>query len=68
MALFNIPFPHHSAGPFGNDISGPWMTSDNIFKVLSFAGLGWKDIHATNTKKADLSYAPKPQINISINI
>ena len=60
-------FPHHSAGPFGNDISGPWMTSDNFFRVLSFAGLGWKDIHATNIEKADASYAPKPQFNISIN-
>lgn len=40
-------FPHHSAGPFGNDVDGPWMTADNFFKVLALEGLGWKDIHAT---------------------
>jgi hypothetical protein len=43
------------------------MTSDNFFKVLSNAGLGWKDIHATSTEKADASYAPEPQFNISIS-
>jgi FkbM family methyltransferase len=25
-------FPDHSAGPFGNDISGSWMTAANFFK------------------------------------
>ena len=35
-------FPFHSAGPFGNDIHGEWMTSENLFKLLAFAfaGLG----------------------------
>ena len=41
-------FPHHSAGPFGEDIKGPWMTPDNFFRRLAFEQLGWKDIHATN--------------------
>lgn len=40
-------FPHHSAGPFGEDISGPWITSNDLFMHLASVGLGWKDIHAT---------------------
>jgi FkbM family methyltransferase len=46
-------FPHHSAGPFGEDIKGAWMTPDNFFRRLAFERLGWKDIHATNEIAAD---------------
>ena len=46
-------FPFHSAGPFGNDVDGGWMTVDNFFKLLAFEGLGWKDIHATNQEEPD---------------
>ena len=46
-------FPHHSAGPFGDDISGPWISAANFVQVLDLAGLGWKDIHATNTSHPD---------------
>lgn len=59
-------FPTHSAGPFGNDIRGPWMTPDNFFRLLAFAGLGWKDIHASKFDQPDPSYSPKPQIQISV--
>ncbi len=41
-------FPIHSAGPFGEDIIGDWMSSDNFFEFLALENLGWKDIHATN--------------------
>ena len=51
-------FPFHSAGPFGNDIHGPWMTSENMFKLLAFAGLGWKDIHASNIETPSPSAIP----------
>ncbi len=60
-------FPYNSAGPFGNDINGPWMTGKNFFKLLAFAGLGWKDIHATNIVQPDENYAPKPVFDITIN-
>ena len=40
-------FPHHSAGPFGDDINGEWMTADVLLKKLTPGGLGWVDIHAT---------------------
>lgn len=45
-------FPFHSAGPFGDDIDGDWLSFDSILKLLSLVGLGWKDIHATNVRKA----------------
>ncbi len=41
-------FPIHSAGPFGEDIIGDWMSADNFFEFLALEKLGWKDIHATN--------------------
>ena len=46
----------HCAGPFGEDIHGPWMNRENFFKVLSRVGLGWKDIHATNIHDPDPSF------------
>ena len=41
-------FPAYSAGPFGDDIPWPWLPASQFFYVLSSAGLGWKDVHATN--------------------
>jgi FkbM family methyltransferase len=46
-------FPFHSAGPFGNDIPGKWMTQTNFFRRLAFESLGWKDIHASRVDEAD---------------
>ena len=40
-------FPDHSAGPFGEDIDGSWMTADNFFRRFALEGLGWRDIHVT---------------------
>lgn len=52
-------FPNLSAGPFGNDIDGPWMTAEHFFRLLAFEGLGWKDIHATNTETPDPTAQPR---------
>jgi FkbM family methyltransferase len=52
-------FPYHSAGPFGEDINGDWMTANNFFMHLAFEGLGWKDIHATTEFTADPGIRPK---------
>ena len=52
-------FPRHSAGPFGADISSPWMTANNFFLRLAFEGLGWKDVHATNAFAADPNVRPQ---------
>lgn len=66
QGVLKYSFPNHSAGPFGGDISGPWMSPDNFFGVLGIAGLGWKDIHATRAEEADPGYAPKPELNLTI--
>jgi FkbM family methyltransferase len=46
-------FPCHSAGPFGGDIKGEWMSAGNFYRFLALEGLGWKDIHATNIVDPD---------------
>lgn len=66
QGIVKYSFPHHSAGPFGGDISGPWMSPDHFFTVLGILGLGWKDIHATRVEEADPAYAPKPALNLTI--
>lgn len=39
-------FPQgESAGPFGEDIPGPWHSAPALFATLRDAGLGWKDVH-----------------------
>lgn len=40
-------FPHHSAGPYGNDIPGIWMRPEYFLGLLRIVRLGWKDIHAS---------------------
>jgi FkbM family methyltransferase len=47
-------FPHHSAGPFGNDIFGEWMDKSTMLRYLAMHGLGWKDIHASAIDLATL--------------
>jgi len=39
-------FPAHSAGPFGEDIPGPWLDKVEILGVWQQHGGGWCDIHA----------------------
>jgi FkbM family methyltransferase len=46
-------FPHHSAGPFGEDIVGRWHDSEELFRMLKKRGVGWRDIHA---KKGSAGY------------
>jgi len=47
-------FPYHSAGPFGDDVSGNWMPANDFFLLLASEGLGWKDIHATNIAQTSI--------------
>lgn len=42
-------FPPHSAGPFGDDIPGPWISAEQMMMRLCMVGLGWRDIHATRS-------------------
>ena len=40
-------FPHHSAGPFGEDIPGDWLSRSSLVQQYGYHGPGWIDIHAT---------------------
>jgi FkbM family methyltransferase len=60
-------FPAHAAGPFGNDIRGPWMTDDNLCRVLGYAGLGWKDVHASGIDAPNPGYCPNPSVHITMD-
>lgn len=40
-------FPDDSAGPFGNDVPGPWMDRGQFLRYLAHVGPGWVDIHAS---------------------
>lgn len=60
-------FLPHSAGPFGNDIAGPWMTPNNFFKGFGYSGLGWKDIHASKIDAPDPGYTPTKGVSINVN-
>jgi FkbM family methyltransferase len=46
-SLLEHNFPEGTcAGPFGNDLPGNRMGSEEVFRYLCEHGLGWKDIHA----------------------
>lgn len=38
----NYCFRYYSAGPFGDDIKGVWMTAADFMRFLAVEGLGWK--------------------------
>jgi hypothetical protein len=46
-------FEYNSAGPFGEDITSPWMTKDVFFWFLQMRGFGWQDIHATKLRMSN---------------
>lgn len=35
-----------SSGPFGDDLDGPWLSSEQLLQRLETQGYGWIDIHA----------------------
>jgi hypothetical protein len=64
--LITYSFPYHSAGPFGNDIKGDWITKDCFSQLLAQVGLGWKDIHASKNDKATKEFTPSPPFQIQL--
>lgn len=42
-------FLENSAGPFGNDIKGSWISYENFYKLLEFklTQSGWLDVHCS---------------------
>jgi FkbM family methyltransferase len=61
-------FPHHSAGPFGSDIPGPWLSANSFFYLLAYRQLGWKDIHATDAIEPDTSIVPAASVRRSLRL
>ena len=51
-------FPAHSAGPFGDDLPGSWLSPNQLFEILATVKLGWKDIHAAQEPNLHLAEAP----------
>lgn len=51
-------FPKHSAGPFGDDIHGPWHNRNAALEHLARVGLGWTDVHATTTQPGGADTRP----------
>ena len=66
--IVNYSFPYNSAGPFGNDIIGPWMNTNNFFKTLGFLGTGWIDIHCSKIDQPDDNYLPEREVKIKVKI
>ena len=58
----SFSFPWHSAGPFGEDIPGPWLNATDMFNLLRVRGTGWYDLHASMGEEP----APNP-VKISVN-
>lgn len=60
----NFSFPQYSAGPFGDDIKGSWITKKNFFYYLSQNTLEWIDVHCSKKHISDENYMKLPKKNI----
>ena len=55
---FIFRFKRHSAGPFGDDLEGPWYSKESFSVALSALGTGWIDIHASFGEPDSLEVPP----------
>ena len=51
-------FLENSAGPFGNDINGNWISYDNFYKLLEFKLKkdGWLDVHSSFIDRSENTF------------
>jgi len=61
-------FPRNSAGPFGEDINGDWMTYTNLQKMMKYAKIGWNDIHCSKINTAQSNYFKLPEMKLKNKI
>lgn len=61
-------FPINSAGPFGEDINGNWMTFSNLQKMMKYAKVGWNDIHCSKINIAQSNYFKLPEMKLKNKI
>jgi FkbM family methyltransferase len=45
--ISRVDFPKHSAGPFGEDLPGPWLSRTGLVREFGSVGPGWIDVHAS---------------------
>ena len=57
-------FSKNSAGPFGNDIYGSWITKENFSKLMEFKSCGWRDIHCSLIDSPEEEENSEKYINI----
>jgi FkbM family methyltransferase len=57
-------FIKNSAGPFGNDIHGKWISKENFSKLMEFMQYGWRDIHCSLDDLAEEAESFDKYINI----
>jgi FkbM family methyltransferase len=60
----NFSFIQNSAGPFGNDIHGEWLSKENFTKLIEFKKFGWRDIHCSNIDLSNKMVNFEKYINI----
>lgn len=53
-----LSFPKHSAGPFGEDLPGPWMDRASLLEAIGRTGLGWVDVHGSTLDAGEAYNAP----------
>ena len=61
-------FGKNSAGPFGDDISGDWMTFKNMCKILKYSNIGWNDIHCSRIDVPHCNYTRLPEMKFKNKI
>lgn len=52
-------FQGGTSGPFGDDLSTPWLDAQGAFEELRLLGTGWRDLHASHRHRpSELSRNP----------
>lgn len=61
-------FSINSAGPFGDDIHGNWMSYENLNKAIFYGNIGWNDIHCSKSNIANPNYLKLPEMRLQNKI
>lgn len=62
----SISFPMHSAGPFGEDLPGEWLSGESMFYYLASEGCGWRDVHAWSGSTGTDRFVPIRYSDLSV--
>ncbi len=56
-------FPAHAAGPFGEDVLGPWYDRPSMQRLIRARGYGWRDLHASRCDEGEQVAVEMPPFN-----